>query len=63
MRRLSAAFLRCERGAVALEYAFIAALVSLAAILAFEALGVSVFSIFGLISSGLADSAGASAGS
>ena len=56
MRRRAADIWKREDGAVLVEYAFIAALVSLAAVLAFEALGFSVRATFDLISSGLAES-------
>jgi Flp pilus assembly pilin Flp len=63
MKRLIGSILRREDGEVAIEYAFIIALVSVAGVVAFEALGVSVFSIFGMISSGLSNSIGSQGGS
>lgn len=44
-------FLATEKGASSMEYALVAALISVAAIAAFQTLAVSVSSIFGLINS------------
>lgn len=51
LRRLS----RCERGASALEYAFVAVLISIAAIAAFQALGTSVQNVYNGLSSDVAN--------
>ena len=48
-------FLKDESGATAIEYGLIAALVSVASIVALQALGGSLTSIFGVVSSELND--------
>jgi len=48
-------FLKNESGATAIEYGLIAALVSVASIVALQVLGGSLNSIFGVISSELGD--------
>jgi pilus assembly protein Flp/PilA len=48
-------FLKNESGATAIEYGLIAALVSVASIVALQVLGGSLNSIFGVISSKLGD--------
>lgn len=48
-------FLKDESGATAIEYGLIAALVSVASIVALQVLGGSLNSIFGVISSKLGD--------
>jgi Flp pilus assembly pilin Flp len=63
MQQLIGSISKHQGGEVAIEYAFIIALVSIAAVVAFEALGISVFSIFGTISSGLSESIGSQGGS
>ena len=50
-------FVRDESGATAIEYGLIAALVSVAAIVALQALGGSLSTIFGVVSSNLASAA------
>jgi len=45
------AFIRCEGGATAIEYAFIASLVSIAAYVAFGTIGHNVSSIFSNVAS------------
>jgi pilus assembly protein Flp/PilA len=46
--------LRDERGATAIEYGLIAALISLACVIAFEALGLNLADVFTTISDTLA---------
>jgi pilus assembly protein Flp/PilA len=48
-------FVRNESGATAIEYGLIAALVSVASILALQALGGSLSSIFGVVGNKLSD--------
>jgi pilus assembly protein Flp/PilA len=50
-------FLKDESGATAIEYGLIAALVSVASIVALQVLGRSLNSIFGVVSSELHDTA------
>jgi pilus assembly protein Flp/PilA len=50
-------FIHDESGATAIEYGLIAALVSVAAIVALQALGGSLSSIFQVVSSKLSDAA------
>jgi len=50
-------FVRDESGATAIEYGLIAALVSVAAIVALQTLGGSLSSIFSVVSSNLASAA------
>jgi pilus assembly protein Flp/PilA len=50
-------YVRDESGATAIEYGLIAALVSVAAIVALQALGGSLSTIFGVVSSHLASAA------
>jgi pilus assembly protein Flp/PilA len=50
-------FVRDESGATAIEYGLIAALVSVAAIVALQALGGSLKEIFGIVSSNLSSAA------
>ena len=50
-------FVRDDSGATAIEYGLIAALVSVAAIVALQALGGSLSTIFGVVSSNLAAAA------
>ena len=50
-------FVRDESGATAIEYGLIAALVSVAAIVALQALGGSLNSIFGVVSNQLSTAA------
>lgn len=52
MRRLIE-ILRCEKGANAIEYAFVASLIAIAAIGAFKYLGASVDSMLGNVSSAM----------
>lgn len=52
MRRLIE-FLRCERGANAIEYAFVASLIAIAAVGAFKYLGTSVDSMLRNVSSAM----------
>ena len=61
MYRNSIRLLRDESGATAIEYGLIAALVSAAAIVALTALGVSLQTIFNVVSTELQD-AGINAG-
>jgi len=51
------AFLKDESGATAIEYGLIAALVSVAAIVALGAMGESLVTIFEVVSSELSDAA------
>lgn len=55
-------FLREESGATAIEYGLIAALVSVAAIAALEAMGGSLVEIFGVVDTELQDAAAATSG-
>lgn len=55
-------FVKDETGATAIEYSLIAALVSVASILALEALGGSLSGIFGVVSNKLDDVASQSTG-
>jgi pilus assembly protein Flp/PilA len=50
-------FIHDESGATAIEYGLIAALVSVAAIVALQALGGSLSNIFGIVSTQLKDAA------
>ncbi|HWA42184.1 MAG TPA: Flp family type IVb pilin [Hypericibacter adhaerens] len=50
-------FVRDESGATAIEYGLIAALVSVAAIVALQALGGSLSTIFGVVSENLSSAA------
>jgi pilus assembly protein Flp/PilA len=50
-------FVRDESGATAIEYGLIAALVSVAAIVALQALGGSLSNIFGIVSTQLSTAA------
>jgi pilus assembly protein Flp/PilA len=50
-------FVRDESGATAIEYGLIAALVSVAAIVALQALGGSLSTIFGVVSKNLSSAA------
>lgn len=43
--------LRCERGANAIEYALVASLISIAALLAFENLGTKIGTMYSNVSS------------
>jgi pilus assembly protein Flp/PilA len=56
-------FARDESGATAIEYGLIAALVSVAGIGAFDALGSSLVSVFGVITTELTNTATAASGS
>ena len=49
MRRLTQ-ILRCERGANAIEYAFVATLIAIAALGAFHALGDKIDTMYGNVS-------------
>eukprot|EP00752_Nemacystus_decipiens_P001193 g1193.t1 len=55
-------FLREEEGATAIEYGLIAALVSVAAIAALEAMGGSLVSIFGVVDTELQNAATSASG-
>lgn len=55
-------FLREEEGATAIEYGLIAALVSVAAIAALEAMGTSLVSIFGVVDTELQNAASSASG-
>ena len=57
------AFLSDESGATAIEYGLIAALVSVAAIVALTALGDSLVTIFGIVATELQDAAVTAGGS
>jgi Flp pilus assembly pilin Flp len=48
---LGGAFIRCPRGATAIEYAFIASLVSIAAYAAFGTIGSNLTGIFSSVAS------------
>jgi len=52
MRRLIE-FLRCEKGANAIEYALVASLIAIAAVAAFKHLGTSVDSMINNVSSAM----------
>lgn len=56
-------FISNERGATAIEYGLIAALVSVAAIVALDTLGGSLVSVFEIVSTELAQAATAAGGS
>ena len=58
MRRLISRFLKCDSGATAIEYGLIAALVSVAIIVALTALGGSLNTLFTNISDTVAANAG-----
>ena len=45
--------LRCEKGANAIEYALVASLISIAALAAFQALGIAIDSMYGNVSNEL----------
>jgi len=53
LRKITEKFLKDQSGATAIEYGLIAALVSVAAISALGAMGDSLVSIFGLVSTEL----------
>ncbi len=55
MTKLVSRFLKDESGATAIEYGLIAALISIAAIAAFQLLGESLTSIFSGIASSVSD--------
>ena len=54
------AFLNDESGATAIEYGLIAALVSVAGIVAFQSLGTSLSTMFSTVSSTIDDASGGS---
>ena len=47
--------LRDERGATAIEYALIAALISMACVIAFQSLGLNLATVFQTVADALAD--------
>ncbi len=57
MFALALNFLRSERGATAIEYGLIAALVSVGAVVALDMLGNSLIAVFDTVSSELAQAA------
>jgi len=62
MRNILKQFIRDESGATAIEYGLIAALVSVAAVVALQTMGESLNSIFGVVSGKLSGAAAAAGG-
>ncbi|WP_192884561.1 Flp family type IVb pilin [Paramagnetospirillum kuznetsovii] len=53
IRSLTSKYIRSENGATAIEYGLIAALISIAALTAFQAIGPRLLTTFGTVSTGL----------
>ncbi|RAU20946.1 Flp family type IVb pilin [Paramagnetospirillum kuznetsovii] len=53
IRSLTSKYIRNENGATAIEYGLIAALISIAALTAFQAIGPRLLTTFGNVSTGL----------
>ena len=62
MSKIISNFLKDESGATAIEYGLIAALVSVAAIVAMKTMGTSLESIFGVVSTELGSAATSATG-
>ncbi len=58
MRRTFGRFLRCQDGVTAIDYAFVAGLVSIGIITALSAMSGSITGLFSIISSTLSGAAG-----